>query len=274
MGQHTGAGKHTVTSPTLPAVSQQLSSFFFFSMFRFGGILSGRLGSAFGKSVRPWAPWCRWKWGRSKLRASVKCRKRFVLNPCICRGCMCRRLTTRLSQIDICDFATGLSRSLNGSVMPSERPNHFMMVSEQLFLQGFRPTSYKPLQCHHQERYNPLKGHVGIVTAFNFPVMFGEPKTKTTEEEKCLFVVHHVVRFVETYPDVASCVFACLQCAVFFWNTALSLVCGNTNIWKPATSVSLVAVACTKIVADVLAEVGTGRGRETTSRKRRKSFRR
>ncbi|KAJ3128299.1 Alpha-aminoadipic semialdehyde dehydrogenase [Physocladia obscura] len=29
--------------------------------------------------------------------------------------------------IDICDFATGLSRSLNGSVIPSERPGHFMM---------------------------------------------------------------------------------------------------------------------------------------------------
>jgi aldehyde dehydrogenase family 7 protein A1 len=30
--------------------------------------------------------------------------------------------------IDICDFATGLSRQLNGSVIPSERPGHFMMV--------------------------------------------------------------------------------------------------------------------------------------------------
>lgn len=49
--------------------------------------------------------------------------------------------------IDICDFAVGLSRQLNGSVMPSERPGHVML-----------------------ERYNPLKGHVGIITAFNFPV--------------------------------------------------------------------------------------------------------
>lgn len=38
------------------------------------------------------------------------------------------------------------------------------------------------------ERYNPLKGHVGIITAFNFP------------------------------------------CAVYFWNTAISLVCGNTEV--------------------------------------------
>jgi aldehyde dehydrogenase family 7 protein A1 len=29
--------------------------------------------------------------------------------------------------IDICDFATGLSRCLNGSVIPSERPAHYMM---------------------------------------------------------------------------------------------------------------------------------------------------
>ncbi|ORY36140.1 aldehyde dehydrogenase family 7 member A1 [Rhizoclosmatium globosum] len=47
--------------------------------------------------------------------------------------------------IDICDFATGLSRALNGSVIPSERPGHFMM-----------------------EQYNPL-GVVGIISAFNFP---------------------------------------------------------------------------------------------------------
>ncbi|GMF34672.1 unnamed protein product [Phytophthora fragariaefolia] len=93
--------------------------------------------------------------------------------------------------IDICDFAVGLSRTLNGSVIPSERPGHFMM-----------------------ERYNPLKGHVGIVTAFNFP------------------------------------------CAVLFWNAALSLVCGNTQIWKPSESLSLTSVACTKIIADVLERNG------------------
>lgn len=93
--------------------------------------------------------------------------------------------------IDICDLAVGLSRALNGSVIPSERPNHFMM-----------------------ERFNPLKGHVGIITAFNFPV------------------------------------------AVYFWNLALSLVCGNTNLWKPAESVNMTAVACTKIVSEVLEDAG------------------
>jgi aldehyde dehydrogenase family 7 protein A1 len=92
--------------------------------------------------------------------------------------------------IDICEYAVGLSRSLNGAVIPSERPEHFMM-----------------------ERYNPLKGHVGIISAFNFP------------------------------------------CAVFFWNSALSLVCGNTHLWKGHESASLVTMACTKIVADVLAEM-------------------
>ena len=93
--------------------------------------------------------------------------------------------------IDICDFAVGLSRQLNGSVIPSERPGHFMM-----------------------ERYNPLNGHVAIITAFNFPV------------------------------------------AVYFWNAALSLVCGNTHVWKPQESVSLVAIAVTKLVAEVIVECG------------------
>lgn len=47
--------------------------------------------------------------------------------------------------IDICDFACGLSRSLEGKILPSERPGHFMM-----------------------ENWNPL-GIVGVITAFNFP---------------------------------------------------------------------------------------------------------
>ena len=48
--------------------------------------------------------------------------------------------------IDICDMATGLSRTLEGKVLPSERPGHFMM-----------------------EVWNPL-GLIGCITAFNFPV--------------------------------------------------------------------------------------------------------
>eukprot|EP00898_Chlorokybus_atmophyticus_P001740 jgi/Chlat1/2567/Chrsp175S02401 len=47
--------------------------------------------------------------------------------------------------IDMCDFAVGLSRQLNGQVLPSERPGHFMM-----------------------EVWNPL-GIVGVISAFNFP---------------------------------------------------------------------------------------------------------
>lgn len=48
--------------------------------------------------------------------------------------------------IDICDFATGLSRQLHGLTMHSERPGHRMY-----------------------EQWHPL-GIVGIITAFNFPV--------------------------------------------------------------------------------------------------------
>lgn len=48
--------------------------------------------------------------------------------------------------IDICDFAVGLSRQLNGSTLQSERPAHRMY-----------------------DQYHPL-GIVGIISAFNFPV--------------------------------------------------------------------------------------------------------
>lgn len=52
--------------------------------------------------------------------------------------------------IDICDMACGLSRTISGQIIPSERPDHMMM-----------------------EQWNPL-GIVGVITAFNFPcAVFG-----------------------------------------------------------------------------------------------------
>ncbi|MFT3905895.1 MAG: aldehyde dehydrogenase family protein [Steroidobacteraceae bacterium] len=48
--------------------------------------------------------------------------------------------------IDICDFASGLSRQLYGLTIASERPGHHLM-----------------------ERWHPL-GVVGVITAFNFPM--------------------------------------------------------------------------------------------------------
>ncbi len=48
--------------------------------------------------------------------------------------------------IDICDFAVGLSRQLNGQTIPSERPEHVM-----------------------REQWHSI-GIVGIISAFNFPV--------------------------------------------------------------------------------------------------------
>ena len=112
--------------------------------------------------------------------------------------------------IDICDFAVGLSRSINGQVIPSERPGHAM------------------LEC-----WNPLNGHVGIITAFNFP------------------------------------------CAVAFWNSALSLIAGNTQIWKGASTVPLITIACGKIIQQGLEEHGlpgniatviTGSGKDVGSK--------
>jgi len=52
--------------------------------------------------------------------------------------------------IDMCDFACGLSRQLNGKVIPSERKEHALL-----------------------EQWNPL-GCIGVITAFNFPfAVFG-----------------------------------------------------------------------------------------------------
>lgn len=48
--------------------------------------------------------------------------------------------------IDICDMAVGLSRTIEGKIIPSERPGHMML-----------------------ENWNPL-GKIGVISAFNFPV--------------------------------------------------------------------------------------------------------
>jgi len=96
--------------------------------------------------------------------------------------------------IDICDFATGLSRQLYGLTMPSERPGHRMY-----------------------EQWHPL-GIVGIITAFNFPV------------------------------------------AVWSWNAAIALVCGDVCVWKPSEKTPLTAWACQQILAKVLAGNGMPEG--------------
>jgi len=92
--------------------------------------------------------------------------------------------------IDVCDYATGMSRIYNGQVLPSERPGHLIL-----------------------ENWHPL-GMIGVITAFNFPL------------------------------------------AVSGWNAAISLMCGNVQIWKGASTTSLVTVALTKIVAEVFEKNG------------------
>ena len=92
--------------------------------------------------------------------------------------------------IDICDFAVGLSRQLDGRTMPSERPGHRL-----------------------QETWHPV-GVVGVVTAFNFPA------------------------------------------AVWSWNTALAIVCGDTVVWKTAQLATLTAAACSALFDRAAADSG------------------
>ena len=44
--------------------------------------------------------------------------------------------------------------------------------------------------------------------------------------------------------------------AVWSWNTALALVCGDTVLWKPSSKTPLTAIACTRIAEKVLREFG------------------
>jgi aldehyde dehydrogenase (NAD+) len=92
--------------------------------------------------------------------------------------------------IDICDFAVGLSRQLEGRTMPSERPGHRLM-----------------------ETWHPL-GVVAVISAFNFPA------------------------------------------AVWSWNAALALVCGDTVVWKPSETAALTALGCAALLEAAAGEVG------------------
>ena len=44
--------------------------------------------------------------------------------------------------------------------------------------------------------------------------------------------------------------------AVWCWNTALAIVCGNSVIWKPSEKAPVTAIACQKLFADAAREVG------------------
>jgi len=88
--------------------------------------------------------------------------------------------------IDVCDFATGLSRQLYGLTIQSERPDHRLM-----------------------EQWHPL-GPIGVISAFNFPV------------------------------------------AVWSWNAALALVCGDPVVWKPSEKTPLTALASHQLLMRVV----------------------
>ena len=44
--------------------------------------------------------------------------------------------------------------------------------------------------------------------------------------------------------------------AVWSWNTAIALVCGDTVLWKPSSKTPLTAIACTRIAEKVLRDFG------------------
>ncbi len=90
--------------------------------------------------------------------------------------------------IDICEFAVGLSRQLEGRTMPSERPGHRLM-----------------------ETWHPA-GVVAVISAFNFPA------------------------------------------AVWSWNTAVALVCGDSVIWKPSELTPLTSLACAALLDRAIVE--------------------
>ena len=92
--------------------------------------------------------------------------------------------------VDVCEYATGLSRTIGGKTLSSERLDHNLV-----------------------ENWRPL-GPVFCITAFNFPA------------------------------------------AVWGWNAALAVVCGDPVLWKPSLKTPFTALACTAVAHTVLARHG------------------
>lgn len=92
--------------------------------------------------------------------------------------------------VDVCEYATGLSRTIGGRTLASERRDHKLV-----------------------ENWHPL-GAVYCITAFNFPA------------------------------------------AVWGWNMALALVCGDPVLWKPSLKTPFTALACLAVAREVLARHG------------------
>jgi aldehyde dehydrogenase (NAD+) len=100
--------------------------------------------------------------------------------------------------IDVCDYAVGLSRTLSGPTLQSERPMHRMM-----------------------EQWHPL-GPIGVITAFNFPVavwawncalgfVCGDPVVwkPSSKTPLCAIACQNIIREVfkaNGVPDGVSCV--------------------------------------------------------------------
>jgi aldehyde dehydrogenase (NAD+) len=100
--------------------------------------------------------------------------------------------------IDVCDYAVGLSRTLSGPTLQSERPMHRMM-----------------------EQWHPL-GPIGVITAFNFPVavwswnsalafVCGDPVVwkPSSKTPLCAIACQNIIRQVlqaNNVPNGVSCV--------------------------------------------------------------------
>ena len=106
---------------------------------------------------------------------------------------------------DICDLAVGLSRTIAGQIIPSERAGHTLL-----------------------EQWNPL-GSVAI----SEPEGRGDTRGAAPSPSP---------------PGAAAVSAFNFPCAVFGWNLAISMISGNCNIWKGASTTPLVTLATMRIV--------------------------
>lgn len=140
-----------------------------------------------------------------KILAEVFSEMNVLFFLCVCLRLTCMSIPQGLGEvqeiIDICDYAVGLSRMINGQVIPSERCVFgflhfifFFFVVVFLLIQVFYSLGPDHVIL---ETWQPL-GKIGIITAFNFPAAVACCC--------CFFLFLSLACVVKTTCSISSCV--------------------------------------------------------------------
>lgn len=112
----------------------------------------------------------------------------------------------------------------------------------------------KRIVLGHKLNYKSISGSMifSISVKKNPPPTFELKKFASDLSSLPLEVYSASSKLIKMFAGVVGVISAFnFPCAVYGWNNALALVCGNAVLWKPAPSTPLTAIAITKLIEKV-----------------------